>query len=158
MEIYGITKKEGIVLAHKRKNALRACGSGAEEDGGNSNVSKIARSVGSFWSSSASGRARESALIVVERIILDLMGKIGESELPSRATEQQGIDQRWLRRNALELISKIPRTCEDTDEARAAWITALHEEVRHLNLTYRQGTSERRYFAKPRNTSWHRLL
>ena len=158
MEISNILKKDGIVLAHKRINALRACGSGAEEDGGISNVSNIARAVGTFWSSSASGRARESALIIVERTILDLMGKIGESEMPSRATEQRGIDQRWLRRNALELISKIPRTCEDTDEARAAWITTLQEEVRRLHLTYRQGTSERRYLVKPRKASWSHLL
>ena len=65
MTASGIAKENGIVLAHARKNALRACGSEAEEEAVTSNVACIARSVGTLWSRSASNRAHESALHIV---------------------------------------------------------------------------------------------
>lgn len=158
MAACGISKKDGIVLAHARRNALRACGSGAEEEAGNSNVCGIARAVGTFWSPSASNRARESALQMVERALLDLMGKIDEGEVPSRAADRRGLDARSLRRSSLQLISQIPRTCPDTKDARTAWIIALRDGVSRLRLTYRDGTSERKYFPNRADADWHRLL
>ncbi len=158
MQSSGIARKDGIVLAHARKNALRACGSSCEEDAGNSHAARIAYAVGLFWSSSASTRARESALRLVEQAILDLMGRFDDGEVPSRAAERRGIDPRWLRRSALELISRVPRTCAGTNEARNAWISALREEVLRLGLAYRQGISERQYFRNHVDADWHRLL
>lgn len=158
MQASGIATKDGIVLAHARKNALRACGSGCHEDAGNSNPSAMARAVGMFWSSSVSNRVRDSSLRVVERAILDLMGKIDEGEVPSRAAERRGIDPRWLRRSALELISRVPRNCAGTNDARAAWISALRAEVLRLGLAYRPGISERQYFQNRADADWQRLL
>ncbi len=158
MTASGVVRQNGIVLAHSRKNALRACGFGAEEEGGNSNSARIARAVGTFWASSASNRARESALRAVEWAILDLMGQIDEGEVPSRAAERRGLDLRWLRQSALELISCLPRTCADTADARTAWISKLRDGVRLLHLTYRPGTSERQYFQDRADAAWHRLL
>jgi DNA helicase II / ATP-dependent DNA helicase PcrA len=158
MQVSGIATKDGIVLAHARKNALRASGSGCEEDAGNSNAALIARAVGMFWTSSMSNRARESALRFVERAILDLMGQIEDGEIPSHAAERRGIDPRWLRRSALELICRLPRSCADTNGARTAWISALREEVLGLGLTYRPGTSERQYFQNRADAGWQRLL
>lgn len=158
MQLTGITSKDGIVLSHARKNALRACGFGCEEDAGNSHVAVIARAVGTFWSSSASNRARELALRLVERTILDLMGKIDDGELPSRAAERRGINSRWLRRIALELVTRVPRSCADTNDGRTAWISALRDEIRRLGLTYRSDISERQYFPNRAKADWHRLL
>jgi DNA helicase-2/ATP-dependent DNA helicase PcrA len=158
MDACDISRTDGIVLAHARRNALRACGSNTEEDLGTSKVAGIARAVGTFWSPSPSGRARESALRTVERALLELMDKINEDEVPSRAAERQGIDPRWLRRCALQLISQIPRTCANSDDARTEWIDALRESVLGLRLTYRDGTSACRYFPKPRKPNWNRLL
>jgi DNA helicase-2/ATP-dependent DNA helicase PcrA len=158
MQVNGIDMKDGIVLAHARKNALRACGFGCEEDAGNSNTAGIARAVGTFWSASVSNRARESALRSVEHAILDLMGQIDDGEVPSRAAERRGIDPRWLRRNALQLISRVPRSCADTNDARTIWISALRQEVLRLRLTYRPGTSESQYFRNLANADWQRLL
>jgi DNA helicase-2/ATP-dependent DNA helicase PcrA len=158
MQQSGIAMKDGIVLAHARKNALRACGFGCEEDAGNSNTAGIARAVGKFWSSSVSNRARESALRFVERTILDLIGQIDNGEVPSRAAERRGIDPRWLRRSALELISRVPRSCAGTNDARTVWISALREEVLRLGLTYRPGTSESQYFRNRAGAEWQRLL
>jgi len=158
MQVCNIVTKDGIVLAHARKNALRACGFGCEEDAGNSNAAHMARAIGTFWSSSVSNRARESALRFVERTILDLMGQIDEGEVPSRAAERRGMDPRWLRRSALELVSRVPRSCGDTNDDRTEWISALREEVRRLGLAYRAGTSERVYFQNRADAEWQRLL
>jgi superfamily I DNA/RNA helicase len=158
MRVSGISMKDGIVLAHARKNALRACGFGCEEDSGNSKTAGVARAVGTFWSSSVSNRARESALRSVERTILDLMGKIDDHEVPSRAAELRGINTRWLRRSALELIGRLPRSCADSNDARTAWISALREEVLRLRLTYAPRTSERTYFRNLGDAGWHQLL
>jgi hypothetical protein len=158
MQVSGIATKDGIVLAHARKNALRACGFGCEEDAGNSNTAVIARAVGTFWTCSVSNRARESALRFVERAILDLMGKIDDGEVPSRAAEARGIDLRWLRRSALELISRVPRSCADTNDGRTVWISELRQEVVRLGLAYGPGISERQYFQNRANADWHRLL
>jgi superfamily I DNA/RNA helicase len=158
MRASGIATKDGIILAHARKNALRACGSGCQEDAGNSNTSGMARAVGMFWSSSASNRVRELSLRVVERAILDLMGKIDEGEVPSRAAERRGVDPRWLRRSALELISRVPRNCADTNDARTVWVSALRAQVLRLGVTYRPEMSERQYFQNRADADWQRLL
>jgi DNA helicase II / ATP-dependent DNA helicase PcrA len=136
-------------------HALRACGFGCAEDAGNSNAAGMARAVGTFWSSSVSNRARESALRFVERAILGLMGQIDDGELPSRAAERRGIDPRWLRRSALELVSRVPRSCTNTNNDRTVWISALREEVLRLGLDYRPGISERQYFQNRVDADWH---
>ncbi len=158
MRICGIATKDGIVLAHARKNALRACGVSSEEDAGDSNTAGMARAVGTFWTRSVSNRGRELALRFAERAILELIGRIEDGELPSRAAERGGIDPRWLRRSALELICHLPRKCADTNDARAAWLLALREQVLRLGLTYRLGTSERQYFRDRADAGWQRLL
>jgi DNA helicase II / ATP-dependent DNA helicase PcrA len=158
MKTSDIAIKDGIVLAHSRKNALRACGFGCEEEAGDSKVARVARAVGAFWSSSASNRARETALRSVEKAILELMGKIDDGEVPSLAAERRGIDPRWLRRSALELISRVPRNCADTNEDRSTWIAALRQEVLRLELEYRTGATERQYFRDLANAHWQRLL
>jgi DNA helicase II / ATP-dependent DNA helicase PcrA len=158
MQESGIPAKDGVVLAHARKNALRACGLGCDEDAGNSNVAVIARAIGMFWTWSGSNRTRESALRFVERAILDLMGQIDNGEVPSRAAERRGIDPRWLRRSALTLISHLPRSCADANDARTAWISMLRKEVLRLRLPYCTGTSERQYFPNRADAEWQRLL
>jgi DNA helicase-2/ATP-dependent DNA helicase PcrA len=154
----GIPKAMGIVLSHSRKNALRACGSCAEEEAGNSNLARIAGAVANFWSSSPSNRARESALRVIEKSILELMGQTDDDEVPARAAERRGIDPRWLRRSALELISWIPQRCADTSDGRTAWVSSLRAGVQRLQLTYRAGISEGQYFPNRADAKWHRLL
>lgn len=154
-----IDTRNGIILAHARRVAWRACGFGAGSDvGGDSNVAKIARAIGAFWSSSASGRRREASLRIVERMILDLMGKIEIEESPARAAERHAIDYRWLRRTALHLVSRLPRSCEDTDAGRDEWVTTLRREVGQLGLTYREHTSERAYFRRTSTAEWSHHL
>lgn len=152
----GVAPSNSLVLAHARRVALRACGSGADEDAGDSKVARVAAAVGAMWTSTS--RGRERALSAVEEIILDLMGSIDEGEHVRRAVERHGIDSRWLRRSALNLLTALPRTCEDTDAARAEWVELLRQQVRSLRLAYREGVSERRYFSSRAGASWHRCL
>ena len=59
--------------------------------GGYSNVANIARAIGAFWSSSVSGSKREASLRIVDRMILDLMGKVESEESPARAAERHAM-------------------------------------------------------------------
>jgi len=154
----GISPSDSLVIAHKRRNAFRACGSGAEEDVGTSNVAQLAGAIGVLWASSSSSRGRERALRVAERMILELMGSITDGEVPSAAAEHRNIDHRWLRRVALALLSGVPRSCIDDDVARTAWVEQLRCLVRSLQLTYGQGITERRYFQSRPDAKWHRCL
>jgi hypothetical protein len=149
----GIPVADAIVLGHARQAALRACGRGAEEEAGNSNVGRIARAVAGFWSTS--GRARDDAIRTAERIILELMNQIDGSELPRRAAERRGIDYRWLRRCALRLVSQLPRHCEATDNARGAWVETLRRTTAGLGLTIPAGRSINQFFPSRGGATWH---
>ncbi len=154
-----IEPEQKFILAHKRKAAREAAGflSGSES-AGTSKVAIIAGAIGSFWSSSGSNRARETALRDVERLILQLMGKIEDGEPVQKATERNEIDSRWLRRTALELVTCLPATCDDTDAGRATWLTALHEAVRQCGLEYAAGVTETNFFTRRGNQDWNQSL
>ena len=154
----GIGASSAVVLAHGRRHALRACGSGAGEEVGDSKVARLATAVGSLWASSTSSRGRERALIVVERMLLELMGAIAAGEEPATAATRRSIDRRWLRRSALELLTGLPRNCADSDEAREAWLQEVHRLVRNLGLPYAERVTERRYFRSRRGATWHRCF
>jgi DNA helicase-2/ATP-dependent DNA helicase PcrA len=159
METSGTETRNGIVVAHARRMAWRASGFGGGSDvGGDSNVANIARAIGAFWSSSASGSKREASLRIVDRMILDLMGKVEGEESPARAAERHAIDYRWLRRTALHLVSRLPRSCEDTDAGRVQWVTTLQREVGQLGLVYREHLSERAYFRRTSTVEWSHHL
>lgn len=154
----GISPSDSLVLAHARRNAFRACGRGVGEDVGTSNVARLAAAIGMLWASSTSSRSREQALRVSERMLLELMGSITDGEVPSAAAERRNIDARWLRRVALALLTGAPRSCDDTDEARTAWVEQLRGQVRSLGLVYGQGVTERRYFRSRAGATWHRCF
>jgi len=154
-----IQTADAIILAHGRRVARRACGlTDVTDTGGDSKVAKIASVVGEFNSSITSKRARENALRTVERMILEMMGKIEEIETPAHAAERKKIDRRWLRRTALQIVSKLPKSCDNSDNGRIRWITTLREQVRRHNLDYRKGTTERTYFRKPIKIDWQNYI
>ncbi len=159
LEDTGIDSRASIVLGHKRNSALRASGStSASGTLGSSRVETLAQAVGGFWSSFGSNRAREGALRTVEKIILGLMGKLQDYELPSRAAERHGINTRWLRRTALQLVMRLPRSCPDTTQGCNLWLEALRSEIRRLGLNYPPRVSESTFFPQPRTLGWHKHL
>ena len=158
MRAGNIKVEAGIILAHSKKTAMRASGSGADEEIGSSKTAEVARAVGGFWNSGTSGKAREIAVRAIERSILDLMGKLDSGELPSRSAERHGIDLRWLRRCALELLCCLPRACDNSDAARTVWLAELRRQFGNLGLVVRPTTSIARYFNDRRGAEWQRLL
>lgn len=147
-----------MVLAHARTSARNACGLRADTEGGDSKVARLARATGTYHAKATSGRAREACLVVAEQALLDLMGKFEEQSSVVRLAEQHGIDRRWLRRMALRLISQLPPTCANSDEARSRWVLALQAAVTALGLAYGQGITVTNYFRRPPNGEWSQFL
>src|SRR5262249_15638287 len=101
----GIAVAARIGLAHARASARSACGLGSETDGGDSKVARLARAAGTYHAKATSGRTREACLVTVEQVLLDLMGKYEEHSSIATLVEQHGMDRRWLRRLALQLMT-----------------------------------------------------
>ena len=156
---FRIDPARSIVLAHARRAACRAAGFVLpSNDRGNSRIATLARAICEFWLSSASNRTRETALREIEKLLLALMGKIEDNETPHRAAEKHGINRRWLRRTGLELITRVPRSCDESETGRTSWMRTLRQEVDRLGLSYGPGISARSYFRQPPNTEWSKSL
>jgi DNA helicase-2/ATP-dependent DNA helicase PcrA len=154
----GIAAPARMVLAHARTSARNACGLRADDEGGDSKVARLARAAGTYHAKGTSGRAREACLVTAEHALLELMGKFEEQSSIARLVEQHGIDRRWLRRMALQLIAKLPPTCANSDEARNSWVLALQAAVTALGLTYSEGVTATNYFRRPPSAEWSQFL
>ena len=146
--------KEYIILAHAARCAIRASGNRSSDMEGDSRIARMASIVNDFWSPFLSNKRREAALQSAEKIVLGLMEKIESNEHPVRAAERWHIDRRELRRKALQLVVSLPRTCQDSDNGRKAWVDRLFVAVQQLSLDFPAGRSERSFFRSPRSNTW----
>jgi DNA helicase-2/ATP-dependent DNA helicase PcrA len=105
-----------------------------------------------------SGGARESVLATVEQALLDLMGKYEDQTSIARLAEQHGIDRRWLRRMALQLVTQLPPTCANSDEGRLGWVAALRAALTSLAVSYGAGVTAAGYFRMPPRREWSQFL
>jgi len=48
----------------------------------------------------------------------------------------------------------LPKTCENTDDDRVAWITQVRLEAQRLNLPLPAGTTAPSFFRRPPNAQW----
>jgi DNA helicase-2/ATP-dependent DNA helicase PcrA len=147
-----------VILAHARTSVRHACGLGAESDGGDSKIARLARAVGTYHAQTTLGRTREACLVVFEQTLLDMMGIYEEHASIVRIVERHGVDRRWLRRMALQLISRLPPTCENSNDGRASWIAALRDAVTSLALNYGQGVTVSGYLRTPPRPEWSQFL
>ncbi|MBI4658497.1 MAG: ATP-dependent helicase [Verrucomicrobia bacterium] len=156
----GLSRKDGIILAHQGADARRAAGDPlAEELSGQSRVEALARAVGEFWCDSADPRLRRAAGRTVERLLLELLGVWTESDHhSSRVIERAGLNARQLRRDALALLMRLPKTCADTAAARAGWVAAVKAETARLQLSLPAGTTIAKFFGGNPNPNWTRHL
>jgi len=156
----GISKKDGIILAHQSTDARRAAGDSlGEELSGQSRIEAIARAVGEFWCDSANSRLRRAAVRTAERLLLELLGHWHENDHhPNRVIERENLNARQLRRDALALLMHLPKSCADTDEARVSWVAAVKAETASLQLSLPAGTSIARFFGGKPKSSWTRHL
>lgn len=157
----GLTPANGIVLAHRHCDAQRAAGDPlARVLSGTSRTEALARAVGEFWSPSATGRSRDSAIRAVEQLLLELMGHWREGDhSPIRVIERVGLDRRQFRRQALQLLMSLPKTCDDTENHRYAWVASAQAEVESLRLALPQGKTVPLFFRRPtpRSQWWQHL-
>lgn len=146
-----------VVVAHKRKSAEKAVGRDSP-DGGTSRIATLARAVAGFHSDSVSLRGRESALRVVEGLLLDFMGRLGEHETPAQALTRHGMNHRLMRRQALELLTSLAKHCPDDDASRQAWIDTARRACEALGLSCPAAQTPARFFRNPPNRTWARGL
>jgi DNA helicase-2/ATP-dependent DNA helicase PcrA len=156
-ETAGIPTAARMMLAHGRTAVRHACGLAPEDAGGTSRVSKVARAVAIFRTPTSTGRAREACLATIEEDILRLTGKFTDNSTVARCVEQERLDGRSLRRSALQVISRMPHVCEDTDAARAAWVETLRTAITLTEIPC-VGTTPRQFYVPARSPDWSRCL
>lgn len=155
----GIARQDGMVLAHRRRNAQTATGDPAQlGEGGESKIAMLAQAAGAYWAASASGQSRSNALLTVEKLILDFMGLLQAGDHVSRAITRHRLNPRTLRRQAVGFVAAVPRTCADTDEARTQWIQSAREAAASLSLPLPAGKTIKGYFRTPPQGTWSRYL
>jgi DNA helicase-2/ATP-dependent DNA helicase PcrA len=158
-EDIGLSRTVGIVLAHNRRVALNAAGDPMSYGpAGTSKIERLAQAVGAFWALSATSRTRDEALRAVERLLLDLMGRLEANEHPSRSLARHSMNPRTHRRQSLQLLMGLPKTCADTDIERTAWITSARDAIGRLVLELPQGRTVSRFFPQPPQGQWSRHL
>lgn len=157
LSVAGISPEDAIVLAHAAKNAQRVVGVDAASSG-SSRLGRLASAVASFASPVSSPRDRERALQRVERLLLEKMGHLQEHEAATTAMERHSIGERELRRLALNFLSEVPASIDDSDEERLDWIEAVQEQASGLGLSLPPGTTSRTFFRRPGTRAWSKPL
>ncbi len=154
----GISIDQTYILSHGRKAAIRAAGKGIATSNSGAKTAQMAVAVGAYWSSAGSNKTREHALRIVEKLILQLTGRIEDSEPVSKAIERNNLSERELRRAALALLTTLPKTCDNTDDGRAAWLQSLRDSTGNLGLGLPPGQTVRRFFSNQGRNDWSRAL
>jgi len=160
-KVVGLSRKDGILLAHRHADALRASGVPVvAKTAGASRIEAVARSVAEFWSPSATAGSRESAVRAMEKLLLTMLGqwKEGEDHSPIRVIERANLNRRELRRQALDLLMHIPRTCDNNDGKRAKWVEAVRARIDCLGLTLPPGVTARKFLCRIGKGEWSKHL
>ncbi len=149
----------GMLLAHSRTAASQAAtGLAAGDEGGNSRIASLARSVAGYWGERATPRSREAILQSIERLLLDFTGKRQVGEHTSRVVARHRMNRRLLRRQALALLLGLPRQCGESDEDAQAWVDIAKESLARLSLEPSEGVSIGAFLRRPPKNVWTRLL
>jgi len=149
---------DAIILAHSGKVAQRAAGVVPSDRSGSSRIESLARKTAEFWSPAATARTRESVVLAVEMLLLDLAGLRQENEHLLRTVERVGLDRRAHRRRAMSFLMSLPKACGNSDADRLAWIARVHVEAEQLNLPLPTGVTVRKFFRRPANAQWSNHL
>lgn len=116
----GISSSEICSLAHDRKSAMRAAGLNPPDSNSNSKRFRLAEAVVNFKNLGASWRYREKALITIMQLILECEGLFKDGDVFQQVLIDNMLEERILRRRALELINNLPDCCEEGESE--AWI------------------------------------
>jgi len=154
----GIPLGQAYILAHGRNAAFRAVGKGNTTSNSEAKIAIMATAVGSYWASSGSGKTREKALRAVEKLILQLMGKINDVEPLSKTIERNDLNVRWLRRTALEFLTSLPKNCNHTDAGRTAWLQSVQTVAQNIGLELAEGQRVTNFFSNRGGNDWSKAL
>jgi hypothetical protein len=91
-------------------------------------------------------------------LLLDFMGRLGEHETPAQALTRHGMNHRVMRRQALELLTCLPKHCPDDDASRQAWIDTARRACDALGLSCPVAQTPARFLRNPPNRTWARGL
>jgi superfamily I DNA/RNA helicase len=154
-----IQPHKSMTLAHDWNSARRATGnSSVDEEPGASRVKTMARAVATYRSAGTPPRQRLMAIETVERVILQLCGKIGREEPLTHAIEARRVERRILRRRAVALASSLSPVIEQSSAENAAWVQQLQASTARLGLEMAKGESPRNFFRAPKGTKWSSAL
>lgn len=152
-----IPRDELIILAHSEKAARLAAGGSTPPRAGQSRIERLARAIRDFWSGTTN-HSKSTALGAIEKLLLDISGRLNQNELVPNAMERLRIDGRQLRRQSLEVAMRLPRTCANTDDARTAWIESARAVVGSVVETLPAGMSLARALPSPSRADWAQHL
>jgi len=153
----GIPRSELMILAHSGRTARLASGSLSTAGEGRSKIERLARAVSEFWAGTTQ-HGKSTALSGIETVLLDISGQRNEGEPTSHVVQRLGIDVRQLRRQALELAMRLPKSCPDTDADRSAWIDCARTVIQELGITIPHGQTIRVLLRTPGSPDWSRCL
>lgn len=154
----GLNVDDIILLSHAGKNSLQAVGGLPRQENGSSRVGQVAFLVNEFWTSENSS-ARNRTIEKLEKILLVYTGKSGVDSSVKKIITENGINARNLRRQALELLMKLPRGISTHEADKLTWIAKLRELIISLDLPTPPRTTVSNFFKKPPASSqWNICL
>ena len=150
----GLSGSDLISLAHDRKSAMRAAG--IIPPAQNNKTGKrflIADITSRFNNSGSDGRIKEKSLIAMMNLILEIEGYTQGNVSWRQIIQECDINERELRRRALEIIGDLPGYC-DVEHAED-WIEKAKESF-EKNVSLPLGKSINQLFTSTRD--WHTPL
>ena len=155
----GLANDDLIILSHAGRNALLASGGSLPPNNGVSKIGQAAYLVNEFWISESTNTNKKKAVERMEKILLDLMGKRSENGSVKKTIEEHGLDERNLRRQALEVLMTLPRDCADDEASRNAWTDNLRNIIDSFNLQLPDGVTTSSFFRRqPVTSNWNVCL
>ncbi|MDZ4062800.1 MAG: UvrD-helicase domain-containing protein [Brevundimonas sp.] len=153
----GLDVDDSVVLSHKKKSARSALGVQSADARGQSKIEWLAHAVGAFWSPASGARGREASLQSIEKLLLQCLGVRQDGEHPSRTITRLGLDRRLLRRQALEVATKLSPHCVNDAQARTEWVAQAREAFASICVAP-VGQTIGRFLPSPPTGDWTKHL
>lgn len=154
----GIPRSETMILAHSESAGRAASGNAPKPSKGEAKVEVLARAVSNFWTCGASKQLKNNSVVAIEKLLINLTNKRLDDEPYLQTIKRLDINSRILRRQAFELITKLPKNCNDTDVERGSWVEHARTIITSFNLNFEPRHTVRNSLVSPRNGQWSGYL
>lgn len=154
----GFGQEQCVVLAHGEKDAKRAAGIDLSNSG-NAFVIKLYRAKNALYSEHSTATLREKALRDVETILLEFKYNEKYNEyLPESACHEAGIEHRFLRRTALQLLKSVPELSNREQAGLKEWLSKIKKVFLSLGILEEGDARLSSLIRKPQGDDWHNLI